>query len=139
MAQHIYIGTTPPTAAPNGVGHHYVDRVTKIAYMSVGTESLSDWVQTSTPGGGSLVPVYGKVTLELTPTDVANNSIDLPCVVRANSLILFTSGQMQAEGFAYTTETVDNKTRIHFIGDLQSPSGVSAIEAGDRVHIQYLA
>lgn len=139
MAQHIYIGTTPPSAAPNGVGHHYIDRVTKIAYMSVGTDSQSDWVQTSTPGGGSLVHDPRKYSTDVTSQIISNNYFDLPDMAKPNSLFLFVNGVMAAEGFAYEVETVDNKTRVHLINELQSPSGVCAISTGDRIHVQYLA
>lgn len=46
MKQHIFEGTTPPTSAPLGIGHHYVDTVNKKTYISVGTATSSDWKTT---------------------------------------------------------------------------------------------
>jgi hypothetical protein len=43
MAQHIILGTTPPTITPTKLGQHYIDTVTKIPYVSVGTASSADW------------------------------------------------------------------------------------------------
>lgn len=43
MKQHIFQGTVDPTLAPTGVGHHYVNTVTKKQWISVGTSSVADW------------------------------------------------------------------------------------------------
>ena len=44
MSKHIYKKSGPPTFAPPQIGHHYIDITNKIAYISVGTASPSDWV-----------------------------------------------------------------------------------------------
>jgi hypothetical protein len=44
MAKHIYRGITAPSFAPAQVGHHYVDTVNRVLYISVGTASPSDWI-----------------------------------------------------------------------------------------------
>lgn len=41
--QHIYTGIIPPATTPTAVGHHYVDTVAKVTYVSVGTTSAADW------------------------------------------------------------------------------------------------
>lgn len=43
MAKHIFKGTSIPSFAPKQIGHHYVDTVSKISYISVGTSDPSDW------------------------------------------------------------------------------------------------
>ena len=44
MAKHIYRGAGAPDFIPEDVGHHYVDTLTKDAYLSVGNQSVDDWV-----------------------------------------------------------------------------------------------
>lgn len=44
MAKHIYRGSGAPNFIPEDVGHHYVDIVTKDAYLSVGSQTVNDWV-----------------------------------------------------------------------------------------------
>ena len=43
MKQHIFTGTTAPSSAPAGIGHHYVDTTAKKTYVSVGTATAADW------------------------------------------------------------------------------------------------
>lgn len=47
--QHIYIGTTAPTTAPTGIGHHYINTIAMVSYISVGAGSVSDWVLNNDP------------------------------------------------------------------------------------------
>lgn len=49
MSQHIIEADVAPSEAPPRVGMHYIDKVAKIAYISVGTTDSNDW-KTSTPG-----------------------------------------------------------------------------------------
>jgi hypothetical protein len=44
MAKHIFRGSGAPNFIPEDVGHHYVDIVTKDAYLSVGSSTVNDWV-----------------------------------------------------------------------------------------------
>jgi len=44
MAKHIYRGAGAPDFIPEDVGHHYVDTLTKDAYLSVGNQTVNDWV-----------------------------------------------------------------------------------------------
>lgn len=44
MAKHIFTGTGAPNFTPEAVGHHYVDTLTRDAYLSVGVSSPADWV-----------------------------------------------------------------------------------------------
>ncbi len=56
MAQHIYEATTDPVAAPNGIGHHWVNTTTGANFISSGTASVGDWIQS---GGAS---AWGTIT-----------------------------------------------------------------------------
>ena len=44
MAKHIFTGTGAPNFTPEAVGHHYVDTLTRDAYLSIGTATPLDWV-----------------------------------------------------------------------------------------------
>lgn len=43
MAQHIFSGSGAPATTPTGIGHHYIDTLNNVAYISVGTTSAADW------------------------------------------------------------------------------------------------
>jgi hypothetical protein len=45
MAKHIFKSNIAPNFAPMQVGHHYVNTLTGITYISVGISSPADWVQ----------------------------------------------------------------------------------------------
>lgn len=44
MAKHIFTGRGAPNFPPEAVGHHYVDTLTRDAYLSIGTSTPLDWV-----------------------------------------------------------------------------------------------
>lgn len=48
---HLKYGTTAPAIKPSAVGQHYVDTVSKLHYLSVGTSSVDDWIEV---GSGSI-------------------------------------------------------------------------------------
>jgi hypothetical protein len=52
-------------------------------------------------------------------------------------MMVMSGGVVHVEGESYTLSTVGGVTRITFIGDLVDPSP-SKLEAGDKVHVQYL-
>lgn len=43
MAKHIFKGEGAPTFAPRQVGHHYIDTLNEISYISTGMNSSADW------------------------------------------------------------------------------------------------
>lgn len=85
--QHIYTGTTPPTVAPPGIGHHYIDTANRVTYISVGIESPSDWLVTSGAIGSDYKVDYftltlsdevtKTVTLTGTPTEPSRAVVDI--------------------------------------------------------------
>lgn len=44
MALHIFTGAGAPSNEPTQIGHHYIDTLNKVSYISVGTSSTDDWV-----------------------------------------------------------------------------------------------
>lgn len=130
MPRHIFVATTPPASAPQGVGHHYVDLTARRSYISIGTTTADDWKSAAAS------PETAEITL--TPTNVANNYIELPYKIIPGSVMLFVHGLLWRGGVAYTVEDLSNSTRIHFIGELQAPGGDVAIEAGEVVTVSSL-
>jgi len=59
--QHIFVGSGSPTITPTGVGQHYVDTLNGSAYMSVGTNSSSDWKPSTTLTNEQLQDVIGSM------------------------------------------------------------------------------
>lgn len=47
--QHVFIGSGAPSSTPTKLGQHYIDVVSKISYVSVGTGSSADWQVTKAP------------------------------------------------------------------------------------------
>lgn len=43
MAKHIFKGQGAPSFAPKQVGHHYIDTLNKLSYISTGTATSADW------------------------------------------------------------------------------------------------
>ena len=46
MAQHVFTGSGAPATTPTAVGQHYIDTTNDQSYISVGTASSADWVNT---------------------------------------------------------------------------------------------
>ena len=88
MAQHIYTGTTPPTEAPKGVGHHYIDKVAKSAYLSVGTDAVSDWKLVSGGQGSGASEIWKKVPVPITEQTVSQNYFEVTDLADLNTAAL---------------------------------------------------
>jgi len=43
MPRHKYVEIVDPSAAPTGIGHHWINTVLKKSFLSVGTSSVADW------------------------------------------------------------------------------------------------
>ncbi len=54
--EHIIIKDYPPLSVPPNVGVHYVDRVNKRLWFSIGTSSLTDWIEQGVGDGVTVVP-----------------------------------------------------------------------------------
>jgi hypothetical protein len=57
--QHIFRETTDPTAAPQEVGHHWVNTADKKTFLSVGTDTVDDWLLMSDEDSAA---VWGNIT-----------------------------------------------------------------------------
>ena len=63
--QHIYKFAGPPTLAPSGEGHHWVDTVAGTTYISKGVGSVSDWQLMGSggvPNGGGTGQILQKLS-----------------------------------------------------------------------------
>jgi hypothetical protein len=60
--QHIFKVAGPPSSAPTGSGHHYVDTLNNISYISKGTATVADWVQVGGGGGGTWGSITGTLS-----------------------------------------------------------------------------
>jgi hypothetical protein len=78
-----------------------------------------------------------KEAFTLSAGDIANAYIDCGHLAAADTMMVMSGGVVHIEGESYTLSIVGGVTRITFIGDLVDPSP-SKLEAGDKVHIQYL-
>ncbi len=78
-----------------------------------------------------------KETFTLSAEDITNEYVDCAFLAVADSMRLLSGGVEHMEGESYTLSTVDDVTRITFIGDLIVPSS-SALVEGDKVYVQYL-
>jgi hypothetical protein len=55
VAIHITKGDGAPTTAPAEIGQHYVDTTNDDHYLSVGNQSVNDWILVSTAGDNSFI------------------------------------------------------------------------------------
>lgn len=78
-----------------------------------------------------------KETFTLSAGDIANAYVDCAHLAATDTMLVMSGGVVHIEGESYTLSTVGGVTRITFIGDLVDPSP-SKLEAGDKVHVQYL-
>lgn len=78
-----------------------------------------------------------KETFTLSAGDIANAYVDCAHLAATDTMMVMSGGVVHVEGESYALSTVGGVTRITFIGDLVDPSP-SKLEAGDKVHIQYL-
>ena len=136
MAQHIFVGTSAPSEAPKGIGHHYVDKTTKSAYLSVGTDSVEDWLLVTRVDQNS-VPLWRHVPIEITQTIVEQNTFEIPELVERETFSLVFGNLSFAVDYDFTLTLIQNKTRVEFLNTLRAPNGLSAIALGDRVFIRY--
>ena len=92
MAKHIFRGSGAPNFVPEDVGHHYVDVLTKDAYLSVGTGSPNDWVIAagfSVSNGIVINTMTGNdTTLSPSVSAVKSYILDLISSVVANQLVV---------------------------------------------------
>jgi hypothetical protein len=136
MAQHIFVGTSAPSEAPKGIGHHYVDKTTKSAYLSVGTDSVEDWLLV-TRVDQNTVPLWRHLPIEITQTIVEQNTFEIPELVERETFSLVFGNLSFAVDYDFTLTLLQNKTRVEFLNTLRAPNGLSAIALGDRVFIRY--
>jgi hypothetical protein len=92
MAKHIYRGSGAPNFVPEDVGHHYVDVLTKDAYLSVGTNSPADWVIAAgfSVSNGIVINTMDGDETTLSPSVVAVKSYILNLInsVVANQMVV---------------------------------------------------
>jgi hypothetical protein len=136
MAQHIFVGTSAPSEAPKGIGHHYVDKTSKSAYLSVGTDSVEDWLLV-TRVDQNTVPLWRHLHIEITQTIVEQNTFEIPELVELETFSLVFGNLSYAVDYDFTITLLQNKTRVEFLNTLRAPDGLSAIAVGDRVFIRY--
>lgn len=112
-------------------------KITNLAAGSASTDAVNkgqlDAAIGALPGGLS----GKKESFTLSAGDIANAYIDCAHLAAADTMMVMSGGVVHVEGESYTLSVVGGKTRITFIGDLVDPSP-SKLEAGDKVHIQYL-
>jgi hypothetical protein len=100
MAKHIYRGVGAPNFIPEDVGHHYTDVLTKDSYLSVGSETVDDWV----------IAAGFSVSNGIVVNDMAGNATTLaPSVSAIKSYISdITAQQYVVEYFTLDSVQVDN-------------------------------
>ena len=112
-------------------------KITNLAAGSASGDAVNkgqlDAAIAALPGGLS----GKKETFTLSAGDITNGYVDCAHLAAADTMMVMSGGVVHMEGESYTLSTVGGKTRITFIGDLVAPSP-SKLEAGDKVHIQYL-
>lgn len=119
MAKHIFTGAGAPNFIPEDVGHHYVDTVTKDAYLSVGKTSAADWVIAAgtSAGGQSVVD------------SMAGDEADLAASVRAVKAYLKLFGTLQAKTITEDIVIPDGMTWIR--GETVLEGDVTVTALGD--------
>lgn len=106
MPSHKYIGSGAPATAPRKIGDHYTDTTGGVPYISVGTDSPSDWVN------------IGIGTVTGSGANVAN-------------IIIGPATHAEASLFNYTTDGTDDEVQFNdAFGDLPSGGGTVLIRDG---------
>jgi hypothetical protein len=112
-------------------------KITNLAAGSASGDAVNkgqlDAAIAALPGGLS----GKKETFTLSAGDITNGYVDCAHLAAADTMMVMSGGVVHIEGESYTLSEVSGVTRITFIGDLVDPSP-SKLEAGDKVHIQYL-
>lgn len=86
---------------------------------------------------GSLGSInFTKERFTLTPTDVFNGYVTLASNPIENSLTVMVGVTTRVEVRDYTVDTVFGVSRLNFIGPIGA-SGVSGLETGDEVSVEY--
>ena len=116
---HNIITNVAPSAAPDRVGQHWTNTVTKISYISVGTSVVGDWIDITTPsGGGGIDPSY-QYSSAMTYTDTNGASHNAWKDVTGASLAITPSGsekhEIQAEFHiaSFTTALPVDPSRVY--------------------------
>lgn len=68
---HKFTGVIPPASTPAYVGDHYTDKVSKVGYVSVGTDSSADWKPVTNAAGYLVDGDYGDVVVSASGTVIS--------------------------------------------------------------------
>jgi hypothetical protein len=114
-------GDGPPTDTPNSIGDIYVDTSTGTVYVSIGTDSVADWVTL----GGTLSNVVEDTTPQLGGTlDAVTNSIENLGAVEEQVNTVATSGATETlDVSAYGVHDVTMDQACVFTFSNPAPSG----------------
>lgn len=137
MAQHIFSGSGAPTSAPSGVGHHYIDTTADLSYISVGTTSSADWIQTGgqTDAITLLVEVYNQTGSTLLAGEVVyinGSQGNLPTVAKAQADTDLTSARTLG---LIRNDISNNGTGFVVASGLITNLDTSAIVAGTAIYL----
>jgi len=110
-------------------------KITNLADGTAPQDAVTKAQLDAAVGGGALSGK--KETFTLSAGDIANAYVDCAHLAAVDTMLVMSGGVVHIEGESYTLSTVGGVTRITFIGDLVDPSP-SKLEAGDKVHVQYL-
>jgi hypothetical protein len=83
-------------------------------------------------------PKGRKEVKTMSASDISNAYVDMAEEAMPNTMMVSVSGTVQYEGEDYTLSTVNNKTRVTFIGDLTPDGNGAALVEGEKVYCQYL-
>jgi hypothetical protein len=126
MSVHIIQGTSAPSVAPTKIGQHYIDITNRKSYVSVGTSSASDWIDS----GGSFqgTPYFEYI---LTGSDLSAGQMTLPETppISSDVSVNIYGGCAQANGIDFTVS-----------GNILSWSGLgmaTVVSAGDILIIEF--
>jgi hypothetical protein len=123
VAQHIIVGTTAPTSAPPGLGHHYVDTTSGTVYMSAGTSSSADWKPSTTVTNEQIQDVVG-------PMFSASGALSV-VYDDANNLVVFTLNQAQIDHINLLNKGINTHVQIDsHIASNSNPHNVTISQLG---------
>jgi len=128
MAKHIYSGRGAPNFTPESVGHHYVDTLTRDAYLSIGTATPLDWVIAAGASVSSDTVVDSMAGAELTKSP----SVAAIKKYIEDQVIALTSQTFTVE---YVTLTAENIAASTFLLE-NAPTGdvsIDVVGAGAQI------
>lgn len=79
---------------------------------------------------------FMKDMVVLDATDIQNQYVDLPVLVKPNSLDVIFESTALTQNVDYTVTDLEDRSRISFLGDFAS-GGLSALIAGETIHVQF--